>query len=56
MDMADDPAPEPHDMDEPVKIDLPFEEAVRALLATPPPPENGNGGRRAAEPSKPRRK
>lgn len=33
------PAQEPLDRDEKVKIALPFEEALRALLETPPEPE-----------------
>ena len=31
--------PAPLDRDEKVKIDLPFEEAIRALLEAPPEPE-----------------
>lgn len=43
--MASEPAqpaaeePEPLDRDEKVKLDLPFEEALRALLETQPEPE-----------------
>jgi hypothetical protein len=34
--------PEPLDRDEKVKLDLPFEQALRALLETQPEPEPSN--------------
>jgi hypothetical protein len=37
--------------DERVKIDAPFEDALRALLRTPPAAENGDSGEKPERPS-----
>jgi hypothetical protein len=38
-----DPKPKPRDWNEKVKIDLPPETALKALLRTPPPDDTPNG-------------
>ncbi len=40
----------------PVKVDLPFDEAIRRALRVPPPPEGWAVERRAEQIEKPRRK
>jgi hypothetical protein len=47
--MASEPDPHPRDLDERVKIDLPPEAALRALLKTPPP--DNSSAKRPKKPS-----